>query len=703
MSSTLRRAEFATGAAWRPGLPPGVYAARAIRAAPRLVRLDTAAFIGLARRGPLNTPVPVESAAEFAQVFGAPAPALAMPQAVAAFFAEGGRRCVAIRCMDHLNARTARFRLPGLHVDGATPGRRVVRIAARNPGGWGNGLLLRLTALRRPLPLLPQPGSVWLAPAHRGLPGTTLRIPGTAGWHITRVTAAGPAGRGTAALTLSPSPPPGFDGPASAAGAEEILLRLDVALDGRVLERWDEAGLDTRHPRYLPRLLGRRAASERLLPPPVTGSDPETPAGSPDRIWGGPEDPAGSELLRPSALLEHAWLVPDEALLAAPEGLVAAGADLRPSRRGKDAADTTLRRHFLEATGIEPGHRAEDADHRFLVFADRPPALDALGAWDARQPLSPVSLVVLPDLLHPTPPAPTAPEPKPEPGPPCFGACVAPPQAVARHALPYPHLGDGLDDLLLAQQAVVQHCEAGGTRIALLDLPPRLTPGAIAEWRRALASDRAALYAPWLLAADAGDASAAAVALPPAAIAAGIVARTEAASRPWAAPANQPVRSAFALLDDPGLPDAGFLHEERVDVIRPTERGLLLLGSRTTSLDPDWTHLSVRRLFDWLKAQLLQDLAFAPFEPNGPALWASMARAATRRLRSVFDAGALAGRNAAEAYFVRCDASTTPRAAQDAGHAILLVGAAPAVPAEFIVFRLLRTGDEDPGLEVRGP
>lgn len=728
MSATLRRAEFALGAAWRPGLPPGVYEARATATAPRLVRLDTAAFIGLARRGPPNTPVPVESPAGFARVFGEAAPGAeaVMPRAVAAFFAEGGRRAVVVRCIDHRNARTARLELPGLRIAGALPQRRHARVAARNPGAWGNALLLRVTALRRALPVVPE--LIWrtrpdgtlfrarsyLAPAHRGLPGTTLRLPGTApgggcAWHLARVSEVEAAGRGTVRMTLEPEPPLGFRRRASAAGAEEVLLRLDIAMDGedRARERWDEAGLDWRHPRYLPRLIGRRAASEALIPPPEDGTDPETTAGSPDRVWGGPDDPPGSELLRPSALLRYAWLRPTEALLAAPDGLLAAGAELAEARQGRDAAETTGRRVFLDPTETDPAHIAEDSDHRVLMFARRPGALEALGAWDARQPFSPIALLVLPDLLHPAAPALPAPDPAPEPGAPCFATVCVParPQALRRGAS-YPQLGGRLDELRAIQLEVVTHCEALGARIALLDLPPRQTPGEIAAWRRALASDRAALYAPWLLAADPADRRAGPVALPPSAAAAGIVARVEAAANPWAAPANQRVRGAFALLDDPGLPDAGFLHEERVNAIRPTARGLMLMGSRTTSLERDWTHISVRRLVDWLRAQLLQDLAWAPFEPNGPALWNAMARVAGKRLRVVHDSGALAGRTGAESYFVRCDATTTPPGARDAGQAILLAGVAPAVPAEFIVFRLMRSGEDAGGpaaLEALGP
>ncbi len=697
MSASLRRADFAAGAAYRPGLPPGVYEARASVTAPGLVRLDTAAFVGLAERGPLNTPVALESFAEFSRLFGVAQKGLLLPQAVRAFFAEGGRRCVAVRCMDHRNARTARFVLPGLAVKDAIPQRRAVRVAARNPGAWGNRLALRLTAKRRALPLVRDftlgPGGItrrWQAPAHRGVLGTTLRLPGfvmgVPGWFLTHVSAAEPAGRGAARLTLSPEPPAGFRRAVSAEGAEEITLALDVLLDGERVERWDGAALHALHPRYLPRLIGRRAASEALLPPTVDGSDPETPAGSPDFIWGDREAPPGSEFLRPSALQVDSWLIPSAALLAASDGLTAFGADLPLARRGRDAAETTRRAHFLDPAAITPAHLAGDADHRFLVFANRPGAPEALAQWERRHPLAPAALLVFPDLLHPAPPVAAEPDPAPTPGAPCFGACIPPPIVVPRIAEPYPSLGEDLDELRETQARIAAGCEAHGGRVALLDLPPSLTPGAIAQWRRALASDRAALYAPWLLAPDARDARAAPVLLPPAAAAAGIAARAELARGPWGAPANERVLSAFALADDPGLPDAGFLHEERVDAIRPTERGLMLLGARTTSLDRDWTHLSVRRLVDWLKLQLEQDLAWAVFEPNGPALWSALERAAERRLRAAFDAGALAGRSAAEAWFARCE---RPR---DEGRVELLVGVAPAVPAEFLVFRLVREG-----------
>jgi hypothetical protein len=158
------------------------------------------------------------------------------------------------------------------------------------------------------------------------------------------------------------------------------------------------------------------------------------------------------------------------------------------------------------------------------------------------------------------------------------------------------------------------------------------------------------------------DADGSARTVPPSAAACGITAQLENEVGVWAAPANRPVLGAFARADDAGLPEPGFLFEERIDEIRRTERGLMLLGARSTATDRDWTHLSVRRLIDWLKAQLAADLAWAPFEPNDALLWSAMANTARRRLQALFDAGALAGRTDPTASSSAATPAPTPRA-----------------------------------------
>jgi hypothetical protein len=692
------------GSLWRPGLPPGVYEERPPAVRRELVRLDVAAFIGLAERGPVNTPVAIDDPGQFEARFGRALPGLNLPQSVRLFFANGGRRCVVVRCLDHANVRTARLPLPGL-VASRGGSRRQVRVAARNPGSWGNRLGLRCRLVARPLPLeQPSGGGLQVpAPDRRALVGATLRLIGRRPFpgsrprmRLFRVSGTHPAERGLTRLELAPTPTVDFLEADLLRSAVELTLTLEIFLDGRLVESWEDTALHHAHPRFLPRLLGRRNGSEALRPPRVDEPDPESQDYEADRLWGGIGDPFGSELLRPSALLRDAWLLPTSALLASPAGLYLSGAELPASRRGRDAADTTERRHFFDTTEMHPDDVAEDSDHRFVPFGFRPSGLDALRQWDEAFPFEPVALVSLPDLLHPSPPAAqNDPPPAPDDAP-CFAVnCAAPVAERTAPALDYPLLGFDAAGLKQAQRDIVDHCEAHGGRIALLDVPPGLRAADLVEWRRYLASDRAALYAPWLRV----DADGTALTVPPAAAACGIAAQVENQIGVWAAPANRGVMGAFARGGDAGLPEPGFLFKERIDEVRLTERGLMLLGSRTTSTDPDWTHLSVRRLVDWLKAQIAADLAWAPFEPNNAALWSAMAATARRRLRVIYDAGALAGRTEADSFFARCDRGTTTPADLDAGRAILLVGVAPAVPAEFIVFRLVRHGADDPRLE----
>ena len=90
-----------TGARWRDGLPPGVYEDVPRVVLPRDVRMDVAAFIGLTERGPVATPVAVESWDEFRRHFGNAGGGRLLPQSVFLFFANGGQRCVVVRALNY--------------------------------------------------------------------------------------------------------------------------------------------------------------------------------------------------------------------------------------------------------------------------------------------------------------------------------------------------------------------------------------------------------------------------------------------------------------------------------------------------------------------------------------------------------------------------------------------------------------------------
>jgi len=50
--------------------------------------------------------------------------------------------------------------------------------------------------------------------------------------------------------------------------------------------------------------------------------------------------------------------------------------------------------------------------------------------------------------------------------------------------------------------------------------------------------------------------------------------------------------------------------------------------------------------------------------------------------------GALMGRTASEAFFVKCDEETNPPEIIDAGQVVAVIGIAPVKPAEFVVFQI---------------
>lgn len=117
-----------------------------------LPRMDIAAFVGFASRGPLHTPVPVEDVASFENLFGGTLrlawddetgawQTACLAPAVRAFFAQGGRRCWIVRVAGP-QAETNRFPLAGLlHSDAG--GYKSVVAAARSPGSWSDSLQVR--------------------------------------------------------------------------------------------------------------------------------------------------------------------------------------------------------------------------------------------------------------------------------------------------------------------------------------------------------------------------------------------------------------------------------------------------------------------------------------------------------------------------------------------------------------------------------
>ena len=160
------------------------------------------------------------------------------------------------------------------------------------------------------------------------------------------------------------------------------------------------------------------------------------------------------------------------------------------------------------------------------------------------------------------------------------------------------------------------------------------------------------------------------------------------------APANFELNWMQDLLVDVDSNTQGILNPMGINCLRSFPgRGLRVYGARTLSSDPSWIYVNVRRLMMMIEKAVENSLQWAVFEPNNFKLRISVTGALTVFLESIYEAGALAGATDNEAFFVKCDAQNNPPEVTDAGQFIAEVGVAPAIPAEFIVFRVGKTQD----------
>jgi uncharacterized protein len=107
------------------------------------VRMDIAGFVGMARRGPLHTPVRIESWTQYRNTFGDHIPQGYLSYAVQGFFVNGGQVCYVVRVANPEWAKSASREL--LVLVGQKP--YMFRLVASSPGSWGNELLVDVRAV----------------------------------------------------------------------------------------------------------------------------------------------------------------------------------------------------------------------------------------------------------------------------------------------------------------------------------------------------------------------------------------------------------------------------------------------------------------------------------------------------------------------------------------------------------------------------
>ncbi|MBC3982830.1 phage tail sheath family protein [Streptomyces sp. AC563] len=251
------------------------------------------------------------------------------------------------------------------------------------------------------------------------------------------------------------------------------------------------------------------------------------------------------------------------------------------------------------------------------------------------------------------------------------------------------------EGLRTVQLAVISHCEQMGDRVALLDSPPGLTAQQMRAWRKDEAgydSRFATLYYPWVRVFDPAAGRNATV--PPSGHIAGLWARSDAERGVHKAPANEVIRGATDLELRLSKGEQDLLNPIGVNCVRAFPgRGIRVWGARTLSSDPAWRYLNVRRLFNYLEESILLGTQWVVFEPNDDRLWSSIRRNISAFLSEEWRRGALFGRTAAEAFYVKCDRDNNPQESIDQGRVVCEIGVAPVKPAEFVVFRLAQFSD----------
>jgi phage tail sheath protein FI len=235
------------------------------------------------------------------------------------------------------------------------------------------------------------------------------------------------------------------------------------------------------------------------------------------------------------------------------------------------------------------------------------------------------------------------------------------------------------------QDQMISICELQKDRFVILDIPQSKDIEWVRRWRRRTDSSYCAYYWPWLRAVIDDKPRI----VPPSGYLAGCYATRD----------NQGVHFAPANIEIEGVEDVslritedhiGILNSEAVNTFR-LQRGVRPWGVRTASSDPQWRYISVRRLFIMLRRSLEAGFAWITFEPNNHHTWDRVKDRTVAFLSDLHHKGMLAGGNADQAFFVKCDAETNPPNQVDSGQLLCDIGVAPVSPAEFIMISLVQT------------
>lgn len=236
----------------------------------------------------------------------------------------------------------------------------------------------------------------------------------------------------------------------------------------------------------------------------------------------------------------------------------------------------------------------------------------------------------------------------------------------------------------------------------LVDPPASRVLGDIAAWATTVPTRNGALYFPAVQVADPLD-SFRPRSLAPSGTLAGVYARTDGNRGIWKAPAG--VDATLAGLSGLATPmndlENGSINLKGVNALRVFPAyGSVAWGARTLrgsdALADEYKYVPVRRLALFLEESLFRGTQWVVFEPNDEPLWSQIRLNIGAFLNTLFRQGAFQGKTPREAYFVKCDSSTTTQTDINNGVVNIHVGFAPLKPAEFVVLRFQQIAGDIP-------
>lgn len=640
---------------------PGVYIDEFTPGAPiQGVATNIAALVGVAARGPLDRPTRVTSWEQFQRVFGEePVPGFYLWYAARGFFENGGTVCYIVRA-----SNGDYDELPLSNIAGAP----TVTVRARQPGN--SGISVGVTEQHRLLAAdtsLYRPGGVLVSQA-----GRDIELQPHQAWRFR----------------------PGDEITIDVAGERRRIVRVSGNII-RVAEPFVSAYAagnavrlaDTQNGTRIVRLVSTTAVAPDALVPGTLLSF--APAGV---NVGGIVDSVQTEFLSdplPPSTTETTYRVTLRAPLGTGFTLDPTGAvtpiqseEFRitvqlggPTHYDHLSIDSAHPRYYVRVINEEPAGLVE------MLRVEPPPPTPLPRSSLATAPLLPLGGGVQENLT-------------------VLANPVSPPaDAQFIDALETLRAIDEVTLIAIpdrrttaVQQALVTHCEQLMDRFAIVDASYDFSNDQhtdVEAQRTQLDSERgyAALYYPWLRVLPKGSGEP--LLTPPSGHVCGIIARSDASKGVHKAPANEIVNGAVGVERRMNKTDHGLLNLESINVIEQSGIGRpVLMGARTTATNLNWLHVSTRRLFNYLEESIQEGIRWSIFEPNNLQLWQKLRRSITDFLTRAWRDGALFGKTAEEAFYVRIDEELNPFSEQQLGRLYIEIGLRPTYPAEFIIVRI---------------